>query len=213
MEKMIRIRWHGHACFEIANEKTIVIDPHDGISIGIHPPKTKADIILITHDHFDHNQARIVEKAESILIKESKTVDGIKIEIINAYHDKEEGRKRGEIKIFKIEYEGIKFCHLGDLGHVLSSETINKIGSIDVLFIPVGGVFTIGAKEALEICKKIDVKAIVPMHYKIEGLSLPIERIDAFLDIVDYPVRHVANEIEIDREDLPTEKEIWVFSL
>ncbi len=210
---MIRIRWHGHACFEIANGKVIVIDPHDGTSIGIPPPKTKADIILITHEHFDHNQARVVEKPESIVVRESRELDGIKIDVINAYHDKEKGMKRGEIKIFKVEYGGIKFCHLGDLGHLLDNEMIAKIGNIDILFIPVGGVFTINAREAMEMSRKIDTKVIVPMHYKIEGLSLPIERIDEFIETIEFPVRYVANEIEIEREDLPSEKEVWVFSL
>ena len=102
---MIRVRWHGHSCFEISDEKTIVIDPHDGTSIGIPPPKVKGDIIVITHEHFDHNQARVVEKENSVRVKESKDIEGIKIEGIGAYHDKEEGRKRGEIKIFKIEVE------------------------------------------------------------------------------------------------------------
>ncbi len=213
MEKVIRIRWHGHACFEIANGKIIVIDPHDGTSIGIPPPKVKADIILITHEHFDHNQARVVEKPESVVVRESKELGEIKIEAINAFHDKSNGMKRGEIKIFKIEYGGMKFCHLSDLGHPLDDETIAKIGSVDILFIPVGGVFTIDAKEAAEISRKVKTKVIVPMHYKIEGLSLPIERIDDFLEIIEFPVRYVANEIEIEREDLPSEKEVWVFSL
>lgn len=212
-EKMLKIRWHGHACFEISNEKVIVIDPHDGVSIGIPPPKTKADIILITHDHFDHNQSRIVEKEGSIIVKEDKEIEGIKIRVFKAYHDREMGSKRGEVRIFKIEYNGIRFCHLGDLGHVLDDETIEKLGEIDLLFIPVGGVFTIDANEAIELCRKMNVKVIIPMHYKIEGLSLPINSIDSFLEKAEYEIRHVANEIEIDIEDLPKEKEIWVFSL
>ncbi|RLF50469.1 MAG: Zn-dependent hydrolase [Thermoplasmata archaeon] len=208
----MRIRWHGHACFEISNGKVIVIDPHDGVSIGIAPPKAKADIILITHDHFDHNQARIVEKEGSKIIDKGE-INGIKIKSYVAYHDKERGAARGEIKIFKIEYNGIKFCHLGDLGHILDDDLINEIGEIDLLFIPVGGVFTINAKEAWELCRKMDAKVIVPMHYKIEGLSLPIDTIDKFLEIVNYEIRHVANEIEIEKEDLPKNKEVWVFSL
>ena len=210
---MIRVRWHGHSCFEISDEKTIVIDPHDGTSIGIPPPKVKGDIIVITHEHFDHNQARVVEKENSVRVKESKDIEGIKIEGIGAYHDKEEGRKRGEIKIFKIEVEGIKFCHMGDIGHIPDKETIKKIGKIDMLFIPVGGVFTVDAKEAMEIAKKVDTRIVVPMHYKIEGLSLPIEPLEPFLEIAEFEVRYVANEIEMEKEDIPPEKEIWVFSL
>jgi len=210
---MIRVRWHGHSCFEISDEKTIVIDPHDGTSIGIPPPKVKGDIIVITHEHFDHNQARVVEKENSVRVKESKDIEGIKIEGIGAYHDKEEGRKRGEIKIFKIEVEGIKFCHMGDIGHIPDKETIKKIGKIDMLFIPVGGVFTVDAKEAMEIAKKVDTRIVVPMHYKIEGLSLPIEPLEPFLEIAEFEVRYVANEIEMEKEDIPPEKEILVFSL
>lgn len=210
---MIRIRWHGHACFEISNEKNIVIDPHDGISIGIPPPRAKADLILITHEHYDHNKSRVVEKEGSIIVKENRKINGIEIETFSAYHDKFRGERRGEIKIFKINFEGIKICHLGDLGHILEEETLRKIGKIDILFIPVGGVFTIDAREAVELCKKIDTKVIIPMHYKIEGLSLRIDGIEPFIDLSPYEVRYIGNEIEMDSEDIPKEKEIWIFSL
>ncbi|KAA0003540.1 MAG: MBL fold metallo-hydrolase [Thermoplasmata archaeon] len=210
---MIKIRWHGHSCFEFSNGKTLVIDPHDGASIGISPPKARADIILITHDHFDHNQARVVEKEGSVVVKESKKMNGIEIEAIKAYHDNERGNKRGEINMFKVSYDFLKFLHVGDLGHMLDEETIKKIDGIDMLFLPVGGVFTIDAKEAYEIAKKINTKIIVPMHYKIEGLSLPIDRIDKFIELSEFPIRYVANEIEIEKEDIPESKEIWIFSL
>ena len=96
---MIKIRWHGHACFEISNSKTIVIDPHDGASIGIEPPRVRADVILVSHEHFDHNQVKAVEKEGSIVVRESKEIDGIRIEVFKAYHDKSKGSKRGEISI------------------------------------------------------------------------------------------------------------------
>lgn len=212
---MIKIRWHGHACFEISNDATIVTDPHDGSSIGIRPPAVKADIVLVSHDHYDHNKIRAVEKEGTEKVEKEGEVHGIKIRCIKAYHDKEKGSRRGEITIFVFTVEGITFCHLGDLGHVLDEEKVNEIGNVDILFIPVGGVFTIDGVEALEICRKIRPKVIVPMHYKISGLSLPIERVDDFLAHVEgeYPVRHVANEIEIEKEDLPLSEEIWIFTL
>lgn len=210
---MLRIRWHGHACFSISNDKTIVFDPHDGVSIGIPPPKVKGDIILITHEHFDHNQSKIVEKEGSIVLRKGKKIDGIEIESFSSYHDKEKGRKRGEITVFKVKYEDITFCHLGDIGE-MDEKLIKEIGNVDILFIPVGGTFTINAEEAMKICKKIKPKVIVPMHYKIEGLSLPIDKLDKFLDIADdMEILYVANEVEITTEDLPENTEIWVFSL
>ena len=100
------------------------------------------------------------------------------------------------------------------IGLSLNLRFLKRIGKIDMLFVPVGGVFTIDAREAYELSRKIDTKIIVPMHYKIEGLSLPIDRLEKFIEIAkDIPARHVANEIEIEKEDIPNEKEIWVFSL
>jgi len=210
---MLRIRWHGHSCFSISNGKTIVFDPHDGVSIGIPPPRIKGDIILITHEHFDHNQAKAVEKEGSIVLKNGKKVDGIEIETFSSYHDREKGRKRGEITVFKIKYEEITFCHLGDIGEI-DEKLVEGIGNIDILFVPVGGTFTLNAKEAMEMCKKIKPKVVVPMHYKIEGLSLPIDRVDKFLDMAeDMEILYVANEVELTQEDLPENTEIWVFSL
>ena len=210
---MLKIRWYGHSCFSISNSKTIVFDPHDGASIGIPPPRVRADVILITHEHFDHNQARMVEKEGSIVLRKGGKVDDIEIESFISYHDKEKGRKRGEVTVFKVNYEGITFCHLGDIGEV-DEELINAIGNVDILFIPIGGTFTINSKEALEICKKIKPKVVVPMHYKIEGLSLPIDRIEKFLDLVDDMEKvYVANEVEITKEDLPENTEAWIFSL
>ncbi|MBC7080841.1 MAG: MBL fold metallo-hydrolase [Thermoplasmatales archaeon] len=210
---MLRIRWHGHSCFSISNNKTIIIDPHDGVSIGIPSPRIKADIILVTHDHFDHNQAKLVEKEGSIVLRSGKKFEEIEIESFSSYHDKEKGRKRGEITVFKIKYDEIIFCHLGDIGEI-DEKLIKEIGDVDILFIPVGGTFTINAKEALEMSKKINPRVIVPMHYKIEGLSLPIDRLDKFLDLIEeIEVVYVANEVEITKEDLPENKEVWVFSL
>ena len=213
---MIKIRWHGHACFEISDSTTIVTDPHDGSSIGIKPPNVKADIVLVTHDHYDHNKVKAVEKEGTRVIRGgNESINGIEIESFKAYHDKEKGSKRGEIAMFKFTVDGITFCHVGDLGHVIDDETAEKIGHVDILFIPVGGTFTIDAEEAIEVCKKINPKVVVPMHYKIGGLSLPIERVEPFLENAgrNCEIRHVANEIEIEKEDLPEETEVWVFTL
>jgi len=213
---MIKIRWHGHACFEISDNATIVTDPHDGSSIGIKPPNVKADIVLVTHDHYDHNKVKVVEKEGTRVIRGgNENIDGVEIESFKAYHDKEKGAKRGEVAIFKFTVDGITFCHVGDLGHVIDDEMAGKIGHVDILFIPVGGTFTVDADEAIEVCKKINPKVIIPMHYKIGGLSLPIERVEPFLENAgkNYEIRHVANEIEIEKDDLPEETEVWVFTL
>ncbi len=212
---MLRIRWHGHSCFEITNEITLVTDPHDGKSIDIHAPDVLGDIILVSHDHYDHNSVESVEKEESIVVRDEriKTVLGVKIRGVISFHDESAGMKRGENIIYVFTMDNISFCHLGDLGHELDEDAVQQIGDVDVLFIPIGGNFTIDAEKAWNVINGIKPKIVIPMHYKFGGLSLPIAEIDPFLAKNNFDVLHVGNEIDIEREDLPENPEIWVFTL
>jgi L-ascorbate metabolism protein UlaG (beta-lactamase superfamily) len=216
---MLQIRWHGHACFEITNDLTLITDPHDGKSIGIPSPSVQGDIILVSHDHFDHSSGiKLVEKEGSKVITDprKRTISNIEISGVESFHDESAGAKRGNNIIFKFIIDGIKFCHLGDLGHELDESTVQKISPVDILFIPVGGNFTIDDKKAWKIIEKIKPKIIIPMHYKIGGLSISIAGIDPFLERLDqskYKVDYVGNEIDIEKEDLPNEPEVWAFTL
>ncbi len=214
----MRIRWHGHSCFEIGDgEKKLITDPHDGSSIGINPPQVEGDIILVSHDHYDHNATRQVQKASSEVIEEvgERSVNGVKIEGIDSYHDKKGGERRGENIIYTFEMDGTKFCHLGDLGHDLEKETLEDIGDIDFLFVPVGGTFTIGPEEAKEVIDMIEPKIAVPMHFKTAGLSLDIKTIEPFLSqFSEEKIHKLGIELDFIKHDLPEDRtEIWVFSL
>ncbi len=212
----MRIRWHGHACFEIAGSVTIVTDPHDGESLGIAPPKVRADLVLMTHDHFDHNCVDIVRGPDTSVIKKSvMTVErGVRVEGISAYHDTNRGSKRGEITIFKFELDGTSFCHLGDLGHELDEATAERISPVDVLFVPTGDVFTVGPDTAKAVIDSISPKVAVPMHYRMPGMTLSIQPIQNFLRLCDQKsVVKVGNEVEFSHDELPERStEIWVFS-
>ncbi|MBI0584047.1 MAG: MBL fold metallo-hydrolase [Methanomassiliicoccus sp.] len=210
----MRIIWHGHSCFEVKDAVTVVMDPHDGKSIGIKAPMVRADIVLVTHDHFDHNCVRIV-KGDPSVVREpgERSLKGIKITGLATYHDQENGAKRGRNIIYRFDMDGIRFCHCGDLGHDLTEEQARAVGPIDVLFIPVGGVFTIDGGEALQLVKKLRPKVVIPMHFRWGGLSISIQTIDPFLkDIPEDAVLRVGNEVDFTREDLPTSTEVWVFS-
>jgi len=212
---MIQIRWHGHACFEITNDVTLVTDPHDGKSIGIPAPNVTGDIILVSHDHYDHNSVKTVEKegAKIVTDERKRNISNIDIKGIESFHDECKGEKRGSNIIYKFIVDGINFCHLGDLGHEIDEVTVQKIGDVDILFVPIGGTFTVDADEAWKVIKSIKPKIAIPMHYKIGGLSLPIEGIDSFLGKNNYKTIKVGNEIDIEKEDLPSEMEIWTFTL
>jgi L-ascorbate metabolism protein UlaG (beta-lactamase superfamily) len=212
----LRIRWHGHACFEIAGSVTIVTDPHDGKSLGIAPPKTKADLVLISHDHFDHNCVGLVSGPEtSVIRKPVMTVErGVRVEGITAFHDSSGGAKRGQITLFKFELDGTTFCHLGDLGHDLDDAIVEKLSPVDILFVPVGDVFTVGPDSAKAVIESISPKVAVPMHYRMPGMTLSIQPIQSFLRLCDQKsIVKVGNEIDFSKDDLPeTGTQIWVFS-
>jgi L-ascorbate metabolism protein UlaG (beta-lactamase superfamily) len=212
---MLQIRWHGHSCFEITNEMTIVTDPHDGRSIGIPAPSVLGDIILVSHDHYDHNKVKSVEKQDSKVITDERkrTIGAIQVNGIPAFHDTVHGERRGKMILYKFISDDVTFCHLGDLGHVLDEKTIEQTGQVDILFIPVGGTYTIDATQAWMVIKSLKPRITIPMHYRIEGLSIPIADVDAFLENSPYKIRKVGNEIDIEKEELPKEPEVWVFSL
>jgi L-ascorbate metabolism protein UlaG (beta-lactamase superfamily) len=212
---MLQIRWHGHSCFEITNDTTIVTDPHDGRSIGIPAPNVAGDIILISHDHYDHNSAKSVEKEGSKIITDERkrTIGNVQIMGIPAFHDNVQGEHRGKMILFKFICDGVTFCHLGDLGHELDDKTIQQIGKVDIVFIPVGGNYTIDAEQAWHVIDALKPRIVIPMHYRIEGLSLSIAGIDQFLEHNHYKVLKVGNEIDIEKDELPKEPEVWVFTL
>lgn len=212
----MRIRWLGHSCFEVEGSVTIVTDPHDGKSLGIAPPRVKADIVLVSHDHFDHNCVQAVRGTDTTVVSEPvMTVErGVRIEGIEASHDSEGGSKRGKITIFKFEMDGITFCHLGDLGHVLNEDLVERIAPVDFLFVPVGDVYTIGPDSAKAVVSSISPRVAVPMHYRVPGLGLSIQPVQNFIKKCDQKqVVNVGNEVDFSRDDIPDGKtEVWVFS-
>ncbi|MCX6653002.1 MAG: MBL fold metallo-hydrolase [Methanomassiliicoccales archaeon] len=210
----MKIIWHGHSCFEVSDKVTVVIDPHDGKSLGIKTPSVRADVLLISHDHFDHNCSRIV-KGDFVTMREpgKKELKGIKVLGLSAYHDDAEGTKRGKVTLFRFDIGGIRFCHCGDLGQDLGDQQVQALGKVDVLFVPVGGVFTLDGEGAQRLVDRLQPKVVVPMHFRIGGLSLSIQTVDGFLaGVPENRVRRVGNEVDLEKEDLPEDTEYWVFS-
>lgn len=211
---LLILRWHGHSCFEIESGRRIVIDPHNGRSIGLRPPRLKADLVLVTHDHFDHNAVHIVGGKPKIIKEPGEhNIFGMKITGISAYHDKVQGAKRGKVTMFKIQTEGISLLHMGDIGHIPPPAMIEEIGDVDILLLPIGGTYTIDPEEAKKTIDLINPRIIVPMHYKIPGLSLTLRPVDEFTkQFATNSTLFVGREIEVSRAELPNSQEIWVFS-
>jgi L-ascorbate metabolism protein UlaG (beta-lactamase superfamily) len=142
------------------------------------------------------------------------TKNGIHIKGVRAYHDESSGDKRGDVILFKFTMNNVNFCHLGDLGHELNPDTVRQLGDVDVLFVPVGNVFTIGPQQAWNVINTLKPKVAIPMHYRVGGLSLSIKPVDFFLENTDSEsIVRVGNEMDFESEDLPDDLEIWVFTL
>lgn len=203
----MKIKWFGHACFGLTSQDGIrlVTDPFDG-SIGYEVPRTEADIVTVSHDHYDHNYVEALV-GEPIVVKttEKRSIKGIQIYGVETFHDKERGEKRGGNIVFVFEIDGIQVCHLGDLGHVLTKEQVSKIGPVDILMIPVGGTFTINACEALEVVSQLKPKLIIPMHFKTPDVNLPIDGVEKFLEKSMGGEKLEKNFIEITADELTDE--------
>ncbi|MCX7881468.1 MAG: MBL fold metallo-hydrolase [Patescibacteria group bacterium] len=168
----MEIKYLGHSSFLIKNKQAkLVTDPYDS-SIGLKFPKVEAEVVTVSHQHFDHNQSQLVNGTSLIIdLPGEYEKSGFRIFGFRTYHDKEKGAKRGENVIYKIETEGVSILHCGDLCEVLTDEFVDQLGSIDALLVPVGGFYTIGPEEAKELVKKIEPSIVIPMHYNHPKLN------------------------------------------
>ena len=204
------INWLGQSCFKIQDkDATLVTDPY-GASVGFKLPRLSADIVTTSHDHDDHNNVSAVSGVNGspfiISGPGEYEIKGIFVYGIPAWHDKSEGKERGANTIYRIEVEGISIVHLGDLGHTLSEETVAKLEGVDILLIPVGGKWTIGAHEAVEVISELEPRIVIPMHYKIPGLKVDVDPVDKFLKEMGASKAEKLPKLKIVKKDLPQEE-------
>jgi L-ascorbate metabolism protein UlaG (beta-lactamase superfamily) len=177
------ISWYGQSCFRLETKGvSLLIDPFSK-DIGLKAPRLNDNIFLVSHEHFDHNNVEGVPEGSFVINGPGEyEKSGVRVQGIVSYHDNKEGTERGLNTIYVIDMEEMRLCHLGDLGQAkLTEQQIEAIGDIDILFIPIGGRYTINASEAEDIIKEIDPKIIIPMHYKVPGLEMELDGPQKFL--------------------------------
>jgi L-ascorbate metabolism protein UlaG (beta-lactamase superfamily) len=212
---MARITYHGHSMFEIESDNgtKIITYPYNEKIKNI-LPDVSGDIVLVSHDHFDHDNVSIIGGDPTIIKNSVPThLKGIAIEGIDSFHDTKNGELRGRNIIFKFVMDGIVFVHLGDLGHNLNKSQIEKLSGTDVLMIPVGGTYTVNFLEASDIVKKIMPGIAIPMHYKEPDSKLDVDRVEPFLSRWQNFERK-GHSVSISKDELEKHKgnlKIWVF--
>lgn len=192
------INYLGHSAFKIKGKNvSVVTDPFDSDMVGVKLAKTEADIVTISHNHPDHNKPEIITGVKRIIDSPGEyEISGTSFIGVPSFHDNKKGEEKGKNTIFVIEIDGLRLCHLGDLGHTLNESAIAEIGDIDILFVPVGGVYTIDAKTAVEVVNSIEPKVIIPMHYKTNE-----HKPETFSEVA--PVEDFLKEMGLRVETLP----------
>ena len=215
----MEITWFGHSCFRLRDrDATVVTDPFDK-TLGYELPRVRADIVTVSHDHPHHSHPSAVKGDFKVVNSPGEyEIKSVFITGIATYpsHRQGKGDEKSENQrnvIFVFEFNGLSFCHLGDLAQVPTQTQVEALSNIDVLMVPVGGGTSLNAAQAAEIISLIEPYIVIPMHYKIGGLSLPIDNLDAFLEKSVYKILKVGNEIDFDKTDIPKETEIWTFTL
>ncbi len=245
----MQIIWEGQSCFQIITSRgkeepvNIVIDPFSE-EIGLKPPKLEADILLITHSRYERNSTKAISGNPFIIDNPGEyEIKEVIIQGILSWYDvsltraiakggdeataSSTGKEHGQNTIYTIEVEGVRICHLGNLGQKeLTSEQLEKIGNIDILMIPIGGIYTISAKEAMKIMAQIEPKIIIPMHYQIPERQRRVEMkrqlhrlpklnppaggkldgLDKFLKMVGVKSIEPLNKLSIKKKDLSEEE-------
>lgn len=209
---MIAITYFGHSAFRIrGKEKTVVTDPYDKRVFGLVMAKVAADIVTVSHHHHDHDAIERVSGEPFVIDQPGEyEIKGTFILGIASFHDTEEGAKRGKNTIYLIEMEGVKICHLGDLGHKLTDRQQDQINGVDVLLVPVGGVYTLEVKKMVDLINQIEPKIVVPMHYKLQGSLIKLGTLEKFLEEIGEKNPQKLEVLKIHKDKLPEERKVVV---
>lgn len=212
----MKVKWLGHASLLITSSGglRVITDPYTPGTFGVNyaPIDTEADVVTVSHDHPDHNNVSSVKGSPNVVRGAgTHSIRGIEFRGIDCYHDESLGSQRGTNTIFCFSLDQMRLCHLGDLGHALRTEEQAQIDPVDLLFIPVGGNFTIDANVAADICRSLNPRVVIPMHFRNERCpEFPVAGVEEFLALMERVRREDTSEAEFNKDSLPQAMEVVV---
>jgi len=203
----MHITWYGLSCFKLqSKDLTIITDPY-GKESGLMPLRTKADIVFVSHNHSNHNNIDSIKNDPFVIDGPGEYErKGIYVKGIASFHDDKNGEELGPNTIYIIEIEGIKVCHLGDLGHPLSSKQVERIDKVDILLAPVGENTTLEVDKLMDVINEIDPRIVIPMHYKIPKVKDKLSPVGKFLSEIAQEKTKPEPKIVIKAKDLPSDE-------
>lgn len=200
----MKIQFYGHACFSIEEgNTTIVTDPYSE-ETGLKLPSVEASIETVSHDHPHHNNVKAVQGEPKVFNWPGEyETGGIHFRGISSFHNAKEDAEQKLNTVFTANLKGIHLCHLGDLGTKLTPEQLEKIGDVDILFIPVGGKGAIDAKKAKEVIEQIEPRVVIPMTYHTEGSKVGLDTLEPFLAEMGAKGVEPLDVFNVKRSELP----------
>lgn len=205
----MKLTWLGHSSFKLEESTgtTVVTDPYHS-NVGYDMPETEADIVTVSHTHADHNYVENVKSSPTVLNRVGAyEISGVHILANHTYHDDKKGALRGDNLVFKYRMDGVDLCHMGDIGEECNAFLVETLMPVNVLMIPVGGNYTIDAKQAKEYVDRLMPDIVIPMHYKTKDCEFDIDKLNDFLDLFDDENIIYADSptVEFDRADFDGE--------
>jgi L-ascorbate metabolism protein UlaG (beta-lactamase superfamily) len=207
----MEISWLGHSCFRLKGSQTTVITDPYSPDLGYKLGKLNAGIVTVSHQHPGHSYVEGIGGEPKVVKGPGEyEISGVLIMGIATFHDGEKGAKKGRNTAYHIEIDEITVCHLGDLGHVLTSEQVEELDNVDVLLLPVGGVSTINAPLAAEVVRQLEPKVVIPMHYKTLALKRELESAERFLKEIGAKDVAPQPKLTVSKSNLPETTQVFL---
>ncbi len=215
---MVRITWHGHACFRLEwPGVSVLTDPFDE-TVGYPLPQVPVDIVTISHEHYDHNYTAGLPGQPLLLRGQGANsppvakAAGLEITGLPSYHDQVQGGKRGPNTIFRFDHPELRIAHLGDLGHLPTPELVAELSGLDLLLVPVGGTYTIDGAEAAQLVRDLRPRLVIPMHFQTDALKFELAEVTSFTQHFDLVSFSSKSEVSLSSAELGSELKILVLN-
>ncbi len=207
----MEITWYGHSCFRVKGKEAVVILDPCSPGYGYTLPKLQADIVTVSHSHPGHNYVEAVTGTPRIIRGPGEyELKGVFMKGVATFHDAERGAQKGRNTVYVMEIDGIKLCHLGDLGHSPAPELIDEMSDVQVLMIPTGVISTLAIGTAIELVKNLSPKIVLPMHYKTPKSTRDLEPVEKFLKELGVKEAVPVPKLTVTRASLPLDMQVII---